>query len=206
MHGLMDDVDALIRRLCDGRRRLGPGMRLSYREAFVRYAGLDPFEAGAAELSAALASRGIGIPASAAEDREALLDLCLAAVVEPSLDTDSPVFVYDFPPWQAALARLRPGNPTVAERFELFLGGMELANGFHELTDPEEQRMRFERDLARRQTAGMVVPPMDRRLLEALEAGLPDCSGVALGLDRLLMFLTGAVNIGEVMAFDIQRA
>lgn len=139
-------------------------------------------------------------------DRDSLLDLIFAAVVEPSLDPGRPLFVYDFPASRAALAKLRPGDPPVAERFELFAGGMELANGFHELTDADEQQARFERDLARRGATGSSVPPADHRFLQALREGLPDCSGVAMGMDRLLMFLTGAGDIHKVMAFDISRA
>jgi lysyl-tRNA synthetase class 2 len=206
MHAMMDDVESLLRALCAGRRTVGTSLRLSYQEVFVRSAGIDPFLADAGVLSAALESKGIDVPGGLGEDREGLLDLLLSTVVEPSLDADRPVFIYDFPPWQAGLARLRSGEPVVAERFELFLGGMELANGFRELADPREQRARFEQDLARRAAAGMASPPMDERLLEALEAGLPDCSGVAMGLDRLLMFLAGVDTIGEVLAFDVSRA
>jgi len=206
MHAMMDDVESLLRTLCAGRCRLGPTQRVTYREIFLRTAGVDPFEADTSTLSAALESKGVPVPEESDAGREALLDLMLSTVVEPSLDPQCPVFVYHFPPWQAALARLRPGEPTVAERFELFLGGMEIANGFHELADAGEQEARFEQDLAQRVEAGFGAPPMDRRLLEALEAGLPDCSGVAMGIDRLLMFLAGADTIGEVLAFDVSRA
>ncbi len=206
MHGMMDEVESLMRALCAGRRAVGATLRLSYREVFLRIADIDPFEADAGDISAALESRGVVVPDGLEEAREALLDLLLSTVIEPSLDPERPVFVYDFPPWQAALARLRAGTPAVAERFELFLGGLELANGFHELADPREQRARFEEDLARRAAAGMPTPTMDLYLLEALEAGFPDCSGVAIGFDRLLMFLSGADTISEVLAFDFTRA
>ena len=109
-------------------------------------------------------------------------------------------------PSQAALARVREGEPRVAERFEVYLRGVELANGFHELADAAEQRRRFEADNARRRSAGLPEMPIDGRLLAALEAGLPDCCGVALGVDRLVMLATGAQRIDEVIAFPLERA
>jgi lysyl-tRNA synthetase class 2 len=206
MDGMMDDVESLVRALCAGRRQLGSSLRLTYREALRQHAGVDAFEDGPEALSDVLQSRGVPLPVGGTAARQVLLDLLMCTVVEPSLDPERPVFVYDFPPWQAALARLRPGDPVVAERFELFLGGMELANGFHELADPDEQRARFERDIERRVSAGLESPPAEWRLVEALQAGLPECSGVALGFDRLLMFLADAGNIGEVLSFDVSRA
>ena len=114
--------------------------------------------------------------------------------------------VYDYPPSQAALSRIRHDLVPVAERFELYLEGMELANGFHELTDATEQRQRFERDLAERSHAGCLRPPMDEAFLAALNAGIPDSAGVALGLDRLLMAHTGCTRIDDVLAFPVERA
>ncbi len=206
LDGMMDDVETMLRALCAGRRDFGPAQRLTYRDLFLRTVRLDPFETDAEAISSLLRSRGVALPEGGEHGREALLDLALSTVIEPSLDPARPVFVYDFPPWHAALARLRSGQPTVAERFELFLGGMELANGFHELADAGEQQARFEQELAQRAEAGLELPPMDWRLVDALRAGLPDCCGVAVGVDRLLMFLAGAASIGEVMAFDISRA
>jgi lysyl-tRNA synthetase class 2 len=206
MHGMMDDVESLIGAICAGRRRVGRSVRITYRQLMTDVTGLDPFGADEAELAGALDVAGVDLPKGLEGDRDGLLDLVLAALVEPTLDPEQPVFVHDFPASQAALARVRPGTPPVAERFELFLGGMELANGFHELADPGEQQARFERDLARRCADGRTAPPMDRRFLDALRAGLPDCSGVALGLDRLMMFLAGADSIRDVLTFDISRA
>lgn len=198
---LMDEVDALLRSLATGRVTLGPTERLSYRAAFLRHAGFDPFLAETAEMLAALASAGVPTPPDLAADREACLDLVLATRVEPAFDPGRPTFVHDFPATHAALARIRPGEPAVAERFELFLGGMELANGFHELTDPAEQAARFDADLAARGARGLVEPPVDGRLLQAMRHGLPDCAGVALGFDRLVMILAGAAHIDAVLAF-----
>jgi lysyl-tRNA synthetase class 2 len=203
---LMDEVEAFVRRLAAGRLPLQDALRLSYREAFVRHAGVDPFAASAGELSAALAARAVEVPEALAQDKDALLDLALSLLVEPALDPAQPTFIYDFPASHAALARIRPGDPPVAERFELFLGGMELANGFCELTDPTEQRARFAADLEARRRRGLETPPLDERFLAALAHGLPACAGVALGFDRLVMLLAGVDDIRAVLAFGWGRA
>ena len=203
---LMDEVDAFVRALAAGRRALGASLRLAYREAFLRHAGFDPFAAGAGEAVAALEARDIAVPAALRDDLAGCLDLALALLVEPALDPARPTFIYDFPASHAALARIRPGDPPVAERFELFLGGMELANGFCELTDAAEQRARFVADLDARRRHGLETPPLDERFLAALAHGLPACAGVALGFDRLVMLLAGAEDIREVLAFGWGRA
>src|SRR5262249_41565729 len=149
------------------------------------------------ELSGELAGAG---------SRDLYLDLLMSAAVGPRLGVDAPVFLHDFPASQAALARVRPGNPPLAERFELFWKGIELANGFHELTDAAEQRRRFEQDRARRTAEGREAPPYDARLITALEAGLPPCAGVAVGLDRVLMLLLDLPSVGDTLAFDAERA
>jgi lysyl-tRNA synthetase class 2 len=113
--------------------------------------------------------------------------------------------VYDYPKSQAALARIRQGDVPVAERFELYLGPIELANGYRELNDPVEQRERFQRDLSRRAKRGTAQPPLDERLLASLPA-LPDCAGVALGVDRLLVAMLGSERIADVLAFPFDRA
>jgi elongation factor P--(R)-beta-lysine ligase len=198
---LMDEVEALLKALAAPERTFPAALRHSYREAFVHHAGLDPFDAPTGELLEALAAAGTPPPPGLEADRDACLDLVLAAMVEPGLDPARPTFIYDFPPSRAALARIRPGDPPLAERFELFLGGMELANGFHELTDANEQAARFAADLAARRARGLPAVPVDDRLLAAMAHGLPDCAGVALGFDRLVMILAGAAHIDEVLAF-----
>jgi lysyl-tRNA synthetase class 2 len=130
----------------------------------------------------------------------------LTHVIEPNLGQGRPTFLYDFPATQASLAIIVPGKPPVAARFELFIQGIELANGFHELADAAEQRTRFERQQHMRQAAGLPVVPLDEHLLSALAAGLPDCAGVALGLDRLVMLAAGTHSIAEVMNFPLERA
>jgi elongation factor P--(R)-beta-lysine ligase len=200
---LMDEVATLVRTLA-GTADPGAAERLTYAQAFRLHAGLDPLRASEAELSACAADHGIDL--TGALDRDGWLDLILSQVVVPAFPPGRLTFIHDYPASQAALARLRPEDPTVAERFELFWGSLELANGFHELTDAREQAERFKRDLEKRRACGLAPMPVDTRLLAALEAGLPDCAGVALGLDRLLMCLTGCGHIREVLAFPWERA
>lgn len=171
---------------------------LSFDAAFRRYAGV-PAEATATEYAAACVRAGVPVPEGEL-DRDGWQDWLRGTVIEDALPLGTATFITDFPAAQAALARLR-GDPPVAARFELYLGRHELANGYHELTDAAEQRRRFEADRARRHSQGRDCPPIDEALIAALERGLPDCAGVALGVDRLLMALTGATDIAEVLAF-----
>ena len=204
-HRLMGEVAALLQ--AAGVPGAGPWERLSYREAFLRHAGLDPFTAATEELRQACATRmNLSGGLLEAGDRDTWLDLLMSDLVGPRLGLEAPAFLHDFPASQAALARVRPGDPPLAERFELFWKGIELANGFHELTDAAEQRRRFEQDRARRSAEGREAPPYDAHLIEALEAGMPDCAGVALGLDRLLMLLLDLPELGDTLAFDAGRA
>src|SRR6202035_3005118 len=152
------------------------------------------------------AARRHGIVCHAELDRDAKLDLLMGLVVGPRLGVERPCFICDYPASQAALARLKPGLPPVAARFELYLNGVELANGFHELVNAGEQRARFTRELSVRRARGQVEPPLDEHLLAALAAGMPDCAGVALGFDRLLMLATEAAHIDEVIAFATESA
>lgn len=203
LRALMDEVEALIASL------LGTpaSERLSYAEAFIRYAGINPHAATVAELKRLATIKKLSESLRlAGDDRDGWLDLLLTHLVEPHLGKERPVFIFDYPPSQAALARIRPGNPSVAERFELYIDGIELANGYHELGDAREQQRRFEADWERRRSAGLPDTPVDGYLLAALEHGLPDCSGVALGVDRLVMIAARAQGIDEVMAFPLSRA
>ncbi|WP_295881987.1 EF-P lysine aminoacylase EpmA [uncultured Thiohalocapsa sp.] len=204
LEDLMDEVAVLVRRLV-GRPEL-PVERLRYRELFRRRLGLDPWTATTAELQAAAQARGIADADLLALDTNGWLDLLLTHCLEPDLGRDGLTFVHDYPPSQAALARIEPGNPPAARRFELYWQGMELANGFDELLDADEQRRRFQRDLDERRELGRVSTPMDERLLAALEAGVPATSGVALGLDRLLMGMLGADHLDAVLALPVEWA
>ena len=191
---LMDQVEALIRHLWP---QAGRFERLAYVEAFERHAGLNPLDAPLERLRKASAEAAAGINGSALS-RDDCLDLLMSVVVAPALEGF--VFIHDYPASQAALARLKADDPRLAERFELYFGDLELANGFGELTDAAEQRARFAADNAERARRGLPVYPLDEAFLAALEQGLPSCSGVALGLDRLLMAMTGSRDIAEVQS------
>jgi lysyl-tRNA synthetase class 2 len=201
---LMNEVEALIGALLAPARGLGPAERLSYSEALQRHAGVDAFNSTDDELLHA--ARLHGIHCDAQLDRDAKLDLLMGLIVGPRLGRGNPCFVCDYPATQAALARLKPGLPQVAARFELYLDGLELANGFHELAQPEEQRARFMKDLLLRAARAQVQPPLDENFLAALKSGLPDCAGVALGFDRLVAIALGADKLADAMAFSIENA
>ncbi|ABI56039.1 EF-P lysine aminoacylase EpmA [Alkalilimnicola ehrlichii MLHE-1] len=198
-HALMQEVAELAAELAGER----PVEHWTYRDAFQHFAGLDPFQAPLDVLRARGGDKGL--TAALGEDRDAWLDLILSREVAPRLGRGRLSFLTDFPASQAALARLRPGDPPVAERFELFMEGMEIANGYHELADPAEQRRRFRAEQQARDARGERLP-VDQRLLAALEAGLPPCAGVALGVDRLVMVALGAECIDAVWAFPDERA
>lgn len=216
---LMSEVDALVREVTEASLALGRTQYLSYADAFIRYAGIDPHTASNASLYQCAVHHGIIAPPGLAEhERDGWLDLLLTHLVEPQLgwervsDDSSgsttlrrgcPLFLFDYPASQAALARIRSGNPKVAERFELYIQGMELANGYDELGDVAEQRHRFEVDCAKRHALGLASLPLDERLLAALEAGLPACCGVALGVDRLMMLSVGTSLIDDIISFPL---
>jgi lysyl-tRNA synthetase class 2 len=204
-HGLMLDVEALVRCALSGLQMLAPSEHLSYREAFGRRLGVDPLHDPVPRIVAAMAEAGLSLPESMrdAPDRDDVLDLAMGTVVAESFAGDRLTFLYDFPASQAALARVR--GP-VASRFEAFYGPLELANGFHELGAVSEQRARFDADLATRRRRGQPVRPADELFLAALAAGLPECTGVALGFDRLAMVAAGTRNIDDVIAFPFERA
>ncbi|MDG4553305.1 MAG: EF-P lysine aminoacylase EpmA [Candidatus Competibacter sp.] len=206
-HRLMDEVADLATELLAGRVSLAEPERLSYRAAFQRDLGLDPHRATVAELAASAERFEVSIPPGMPTDKtDPWLDLLLTHRIEPRLGAGRLTFLYDYPASQAALARLRPGDPPVGERFELYLNGIELANGFHELGDVVEQRRRFEEENAARRALGLSIMPVDDNLLAALAAGLPDCAGVALGFDRLAMLAAEKKSLAEVLAFPFDRA
>ena len=206
-HRLMDEVAELMRELLAGRMVLAAPERLSYGAAFQRYLGLDPHRTTVAELARCAQKQAVPIPPGMpATEIDPWLDLLLTHCVESHLGRGRLTFLHDYPASQAALARLRSGNLPVGERFELYLNGIELANGFHELGDAHEQRRRFEAENTARRTQGQSEMPMDEQLLAALAAGLPDCAGVALGFDRLVMLAAGKQSLAEVLAFPFDRA
>jgi lysyl-tRNA synthetase class 2 len=200
-HQLMDEVTDLVR-LCLGER---PLHKRSYRQLFLELLGIDPFTASIDQLEA-VARKHLD-PGTLSGDRDLWLDLLMSHLIEPQLAAPGMCFVYDYPASQAALSCLVPVDDViVGQRFELYVDGMELANGYFELTDADEQRRRFEQDNLRRREHGLSERPLDERLLAAMSHGLPSCSGVALGVDRLLMLMTGVSDIREVLAFDWERS
>jgi lysyl-tRNA synthetase class 2 len=197
----------LLSDLADELLGLGPAQSLSFRDAFVQHAGIDPLTADVAALAHAARDQGVCPPAGpVAADRDTWLDLLLVERVEPQLGRQRPVILYDYPASQAALACVRDESPPVAERFELYVHGVELANGYHELTDPEVLRRRNAQTNRGRSADGKRALPEESRLLDAMQQGLPPCTGVALGFDRLAMIAAGAQTLAEVMAFPIDRA
>lgn len=195
---LIQEVDELLQTLL----HCPAAERLTYCAVFEQYTGLHPLHSSLSALQDYAAQ--FGIQDRHQLERDTCLQLILSHHIEPHLGQNGPTVIMDFPASQAALARKRADNPHLAERFEVYLQGIELANGFYELADPIEQRQRFEQDLAKRKALNLPTYPLDERFLAALESGLPDCAGVALGLDRLLMLIAGASHIHEVLAFPVE--
>lgn len=201
-HRLIDETASLVQQALALVGRVATLQVIDYRTLYVQRIGVDPFEASIAELRLPLA--GIQIDA-AGLGRDDWLDLLMTHCIQPHFEDTVMTVVHDWPASQAALARIRADTPPRAERFELYLGPVELANGYHELGDAQEQRARFEADHARRQARGDVLPPLDEALLAALPA-MPACAGVAVGVDRLLMAMGRTARIADVLAFDFSRA
>lgn len=202
---LMDEVERLLVEVLAGIAPIASVHHWTYRELFREFAAVDPFATTVSELQALLASRHGVTPVGMPDELDPWLDLVMSHVIEPLLG-DGLVFVRDYPASQAALARLRPCTPPVAARFEVYLDGVELANGFHELADAAEQQRRFEQEAARRRDSAVPAVPMEQHLLDALAAGLPDCAGVALGVDRLLMVASGTRCLQDVLSFSPDSA
>ncbi|WP_158107818.1 elongation factor P--(R)-beta-lysine ligase [Vibrio furnissii] len=201
-HDLMNEMDALLQMTL----QTGASERLTYQQAFLTVLGVCPLEGSMAELKQAAASLGLSDIAEPETDRDTLLQLLFSMGVEGNIGQHVPAFVYDFPASQAALAKINPNDARVADRFEVYFKGIELANGFHELDNPREQLARFEADNAKRIAMGLAPQPIDYHLIAALEAGLPACAGVALGIDRLIMLALGEDHIDKVTAFPFPRA
>jgi len=202
-HRLMDEVEALVLHCGRGKFDRWPQQKLSYRALFQQYLGLDPFTADIDELAGIAKDHGVS---DIELGRRQWLDLLISHFIQPELPDNGLTFVYDFPADQAALANIRQDTPPVAERFELYLGHTELANGYQELTDVVEQQRRFEHENKQRKNRGEPIYPLDEYLLAAIEHGLPECSGVAMGVDRLLMAICGADSLDQVIAFPFSRA
>lgn len=198
---LMEEVEDLAAEILG---RPVKAERLRFRDAYLRYAGVDPFTASADEFRAALRRNDVpDVEGSDSFVREDWWDYLMVTLVEPHLGKDAPQFLMDYPASCAALAKtyVNSAGDAVAKRFELYIENMELCNGYEELTDPAEQRRRFEADIAFRKAHGKPVPALDERFLSALEYGMPEASGVAMGLDRLFMLALGKKKIEEVVLF-----
>ena len=193
---LMREVEQLVMHLLPGRVRLLESVAVGYREAFLRYCGLDPWTARTEDYR--MACRDAGLALSMRYSRDDYQALLLDQVIAQRLPGDRLTFIYDFPVQLASLAKI--DSQGRAQRFELYIGNLELANGYQELTDAGELVRRFEQDNEKRARAGKRPVEPDLRLVEALRKELPDCAGVALGIDRLLMLVTGADRIRDVLA------
>jgi lysyl-tRNA synthetase class 2 len=198
---LMRETAALVLATLASKGWSADVVETSYRDLFAGL-GIDPLVAPIDALRVPLAEFGID---PAGLSRDDWLDLLITHRIQPAFPKDRITVVYDFPASQCALAKIRDGDPPVAERFELFLGTYELANGYHELTDANEQRARFENDNARRRARGQRDVPIDARFLDALPQ-MPACAGVALGIERLLMHLADTDDIADVIAFPFADA
>lgn len=197
-HELMDEMDALLQRLL----ACSSAKRYSYQEIFTKHVGINPFRVDLADCLELLAQHQIALSDAAKNiSTDNALQLIMSHLIEPHLGFEQPAFIYDYPSTQAALAKLSAKNPNAAERFEVYIHGVELANGFNELADAAEQQMRFQRDQETRLALGLPARDIDPRFLAALQHGLPDCAGVALGIDRLLMILAGEKHINKVIHF-----
>lgn len=203
---LMDETEALLGTTLGGQHPFGRAERTTYRALFEARFGVNPHAVDIDTLRA-LVARETSFDDAAALDSPACLDLLFATGIEPGLGHGAPVFVFDFPAAQAALARVETdgAGDRVARRCEVYLQGMELANGYDELVDAAEQRRRFEADNAARRAAGLPEVPVDERLLAAMAAGLPPCAGIALGVDRLLMVLMGLAKVDQAVSFTAGR-
>lgn len=196
---LMSEVDDLLALTLN----LPASQRISYADLFRQYLAIDPFTATLASLQELARSKmDTGF---ASDNPDHWLDLLFSHCIEPGLQT--PVCIFNYPPSQAALAKLAQDDEgrTVARRFEVVAGGLELANGYDELTDVQEQRQRFMADLAIREKAGLPTYPIDENLLASLAHGLENCAGVAIGVDRMMMLKTGSNDIRQVISFTVER-
>jgi len=179
---------------------------ITYQQLFMTYLKLDPLSADIEMIRDVALSYDFGDFVVTESNKDTLLQCLFCFVIEPQIGLEKPIAVYNFPASQAALAQLDSTDERVARRFEFYYRGIELANGFHELQDATEQLDRFKQDNRERQQDGLVEQPIDYRLIEALAHGLPNCAGVALGIDRLVMLALKQSHIQDVISFDVSRS
>lgn len=200
-HQLMDEMQSLLMLILECK----DPTRLTYQDAFITHLDVDPLTASIEELKSAGAHLKLGEVLDNEADKDTILQLLFCIAIEPQIGQEAPCFVYDFPASQAALARINQQDDRVADRFEVYFRGIELANGFYELNNSQEQLRRFQADNISRQALGLPEMPIDHRFVDCLDH-LPDCSGVALGLDRLLMLRSEKSHINDVLSFSIDNA
>lgn len=201
-HDLMNEIEDFLKFVLG----FSTTQRFRYTELFQRYLSIDIETISLIDLQERIRIAGWLQCPSEGLDRNTCLQVLMSHAIEQHLGYEEPMFIYDFPASQAALSRLNPNNPAVAERFELHIAGVEIANGFHELKDATEQKQRFLHNQAMRQANNDLVPAIDTYLLAALEHGLPNCAGVALGIDRLMMIAAKTANIQDILSFSWDRS
>ncbi|AAZ25576.1 elongation factor P--(R)-beta-lysine ligase [Colwellia psychrerythraea] len=200
---LMSEVADLLQVVLGGDKAIFT----SYQDIFLKTVSVDPLTATFDELTEVLNKYGKSADwLVEMNDADLLLQFIFTEIIEPTIGIDAPQFIYDFPIAQASLAKKSIDDLRVAQRFECYFKGIELVNGFNELTDANEQQVRFEEDNAKRAAQGLAVKPIDENFIAALNHGLPQCSGVALGIDRLVMLALDIKTISEVQSFSIERA
>lgn len=196
-HKLMSEMDEFLHFILDS----APAEKLSYHQVFKKYLEINPHTSSIHELQKCALKNGLNNISEL--DRDGWLNILLSQFIEPYLGKNRPTFIYDFPTSQAALAKISQNSPAIAERFEVYIDGIEIANGFHELTDAKEQRQRFLSDLQKRRELNLPEIPIDENFLIALDENFPNCAGVAVGVDRLLMILMRTKSIRDVISFPI---
>lgn len=201
---LMDEVDDLMQALLD----CEPAQRISYHDLFTKFFDINPHDVSIDILKNCAEQHGINLTAETSKKLTVTdwLQLLMSHIIEPQLTGPVPWIVYDFPSAQAALAKIIPGKYPVAARFEIYMQGIELANGYYELQDAAEQEKRFAADNELRSEQNIHLMQPDERLVSALAVGFPECAGIALGLDRLLMLKLQAKSIAEVLTFTNENA
>ncbi|UDG79093.1 Elongation factor P--(R)-beta-lysine ligase [Candidatus Ecksteinia adelgidicola] len=202
MYKIMNEVNELLKKVLN----CNNADMLSYQEIFFKYFNIDPILLKKNQLLQLITKLSLSNVPNYQEDKNTLLQLLFTIGIEPHLGKKKPIFIYHFPADQAVSATIHPNDHKIAERFEVYFKGIELANGFHELIDYQEQYQRFKKDNQQRALRGFSKQLIDNNLLTALQHGIPDCSGVAIGVDRLVMLAIGAKNLNETLSFSIDRA
>lgn len=200
-HDLMHEIDLFLQTVL----QTHPTEKISYRDLFLQHLNIDPFQIDLNALKKLIAEKNIHVDTNNI-DHDTALQILLSHLIEPTMGIGKPLFLYDFPVTQAALSKIRHDKQPVAERFELYMNGAEIANGFHELTDAIEQQQRFEKNQLARRDNKQSIPEIDHYFIDALQSGLPHCAGVAIGIDRLLMQYAKTNNIQDVINFPFDRA